>query len=125
MKLMRRNTRKIYYALCKGRGPVTYDENGYETGEGNVEYGEPQKLTCNVGAEGTGEAWVNVFGISDNYDRVILTDMTDCPIQSDTVLWVDRKPAKDGSVPYDYTVWRVSNYLNQTAYAVKKVTTNA
>jgi len=121
MRLMRRNTRTIWYALCKGRGPVTYDEDGYETGDGDVEYTDPEELVCNVGPAETGEALVNIFGISDDYDRVILTDDLSCPIKSDSVLWVDHEPASDGSVPYDCTVWRVSRYLNHLAYAVKTV----
>ena len=121
MKLMRRNTRKIWYALCEGRGESALDADGYETGDGNPTYSEPVELICNVGAVETGEAWQRVFGISDEYDRVIVTDKLDCPIASDSVLWVDHEPAPDGSVPYDCTVWRVSKYLNHRAYAIRTV----
>lgn len=121
MRLMRRNTRKIWYALCEGRGEPATDEYGYETGDSNPTYSEPVGLVCNVGAVETGEAWGRIFGISDEYDRVIVTDKLDCPITSDSVLWVDHDPAPDGSVPFDCTVWRVSKYLNHIAYAIKTV----
>lgn len=121
MRLMRRNTRKIWYALCEGRGEPATDEYGYEIGDSNPTYSEPVGLVCNVGAVETGEAWGRIFGISDEYDRVIVTDKLDCPITSDSVLWVDHEPAPDGSVPFDCTVWRVSKYLNHIAYAIKTV----
>lgn len=119
MKLMKRNTRTIYYALYTGRGEPIEDSDGYETGESAVVHGTPVALVCNVGAVEKGETWIAVFGIEDNYDRVIVTDDMSCPIDENTVLWVDVAPTN--STPYDYTVWRVSKYLNHIAYAVKKV----
>lgn len=118
---MRRNLRPIWYALCQGRGEPILDDDGYETGDGNVTYSDPEKLVCNVAAVSAGEAYTALFGISDEYDRIIVTDKLDCPIASDSVLWVDHEPAQDGSVPYDCTVWRVAKFLNHVAYAVKTV----
>ena len=121
MKLMRRNTRKIWYALCEGRGEPILDDDGYETGDHEMVYSDPVDLTCNVGAAESGMAWDRIFGVSDDYNKVIVTDKLDCPIRSDSVLWVEHEPAPDGSVPYDTTVWRVAKYLNHLAYAVKTV----
>lgn len=122
MKLMSINTRTIHYALYTGRGEAILDDDGYETGESAVNHGTPVALTCNVGAIEKGETWIAVFGVEDNYDRVIVTDKMDCPIDENSVLWVDVTP--DNSTPYDYTVWRVSKYLTHIAYAVKRVDVN-
>ena len=119
MKLMPINTRSIHYATYLGQGEPILDDDGYETGERAPQYADPEELVCNVGAVEKGEAWIAVFGVSEDYDRVIVTDDMECPIDENTVLWVDVSPEDD--TPYDYTVWRVSRYLNHIAYAVKKV----
>lgn len=121
MILMKRNTRTIHYALYSGRGEPILDSDGYETGEKEILYEDPVAWTCNVGAIEKGESWVATFGIEDNYDRVIITDDMDCPVDENSILWVDVTPDEAGTVPHDYTVWRVSRYLNHIAYAVQRV----
>lgn len=47
MKLMKRNLQPVHYCLYADRIPIL-DDDGYETGETKVGYGEPVKLMCNV-----------------------------------------------------------------------------
>lgn len=120
MKLMKRNLQPVHYCLYADRIPIL-DDDGYETGETKVGYGEPVKLMCNVSLA-TGYAQVNMFGNLESYDKVLITDDMDCPIDENTVLFIDKSPEfKDGKPIYDYTVRRVAKSMNTISYAVSKV----
>lgn len=120
MKLMKRNLATIHYCLYTGRTPLM-DADGNETGEHKVDYSEPVELKCNV-SPATGYAQVNMFGNLESYDKVIITDDMDCPIDENTVLFIDKDPEfKDGKPTFDYTVRRVAKSLNTISYAVSKV----
>lgn len=120
MKLMKRNFTPVYYCLYSERVPLL-DDDGYETGEYTVGYKEAVKLACSV-SPATGYAQVNMFGNLESYDKVLITDDMDCPIDENTVLFIDKAPEfKDGTPTYDYTVRRVARSLNTISYAVSKV----
>lgn len=120
MKLMKRNLSTIYYCLYTGRTPLK-DADGNETGEYKIGYSDPVKLSCNV-SPATGYAQVNMFGNLDSYDKVVVTDDMCCPIDENTVLFIDKDPEFKGGIPtYDYTVRRVAKSLNTISYAVSKV----
>lgn len=120
MKLMKRNLSSIHYCLYTERTSLT-DADGNETGEYKVGYSEPVELKCNV-SPATGYAQVNMFGNLESYDKVIITDDMDCPIDENTVLFIDKDPEfKDGKPTFDYTVRRVAKSLNTISYAVSKV----
>ena len=120
MKLMKRNLQPVHYCLYADRIPIL-DDDGYETGETKVGYGEPVKLMCNV-SPATGYAQVNMFGNLESYDKVLITDNMNCPIDENTVLFIDKAPEfKDGKPIYDYTVRCVAKSMNTISYAVSKV----
>lgn len=120
MKLMKRNLSTIYYCLYTDRVPVMDDE-GYETGEYTVGYGEATKLKCSV-SPATGYAQADVFGNLESYDKVLITDDVSCPIDENSVLFVDKEPESVNNQPaYDYTVKRVAKSLNTISYAISKV----
>lgn len=121
MRLLRRNLQPVWYCLFNSEVPVI-DADGYETGEKDIGYGEPVKLLCNV-SPATGQSQVEMFGNLDSYDKVIITDEVDCPIDENTVLFVDNEPVfdKTGKPLYDYTVRRVAKSLNSISVAVRKV----
>ncbi len=120
MKLMKRNLSPVHYCLYSDSVPLK-DTDGYETGETTVGYGEPVKIMCSV-SPATGYAQVNMFGNLESYDKVLITDDMTCPIDENTVLFVDKAPEfKDGKPIYDYTVRRVAKSLNAISYAVSKV----
>jgi len=54
---------------------------------------------------------------------VIVTDDLTCPIDENSVLFVDKLPeySEDGTPLYDYVVKRVAKSLNAIAYAIQKV----
>lgn len=120
MKLMKRNLTPIHYCLYAERTPLL-DADGNESGEYTVGYSEPIELRCNV-SPATGYAQVNMFGNLESYDKVIVTDDMGCPIDENTVLFIDKEPEfRDGKPIFDYTVRRVAKSLNTISYAVSKV----
>lgn len=123
MKLLQRNLQPIWYCLYKSKVPLL-DENGYESGDDTVIYHKPVKMMCNV-SPATGEAQIALFGSLESYDKVIVTDDMKCPIDENTVLFIDRKPGyNQGKPTFDYKVHRVSRSLNSIAIAVSKVKTS-
>lgn len=122
MKLMKRNLTSVHYCLHKERIALK-DKDGYETGEYGVGYDNPVKMQCSV-SPATGYAQAQTFGNFESYDKVLITDDMSCPIDENTVLFIDKKPEFDSEgVPlFDYTVRRVAKSLNCIAYAVRKVT---
>ena len=54
---------------------------------------------------------------------MIVTDDLTCPIDENSVLFVDKLPeySEDGTPLYDYVVKRVAKSLNAIAYAIQKV----
>lgn len=121
MRLMKRNLSDVYYCQYDSEQPKV-DDDGYETGEKQVTYKRPVKLMCSV-SPATGYAQVNMFGNLDSYDKVLITDDMCCPIDENTVLFIDKKPEfNDEGVPlFDYTVRRVAKSLNCISYAISKV----
>lgn len=125
MRLMKRNLRTIYYSLYSDRLPILDDE-GYETGETGIGYEDPVELKCNV-SPASGRTTSEMFGSDENYDKIIITDQMDCPINENTMLFVDRMPEWSEDEPpvllntADYMVKRVARPLNHIIYAVSRV----
>lgn len=123
MRLMKRNLKSIWYRLYLGKEPVM-DEEGMETGEPVISYGELTHLDANV-SPAVGIAQQEMFGTLENYDKVVMTDDLSCPIDENTVMFIDREPEFDENGvlinSHDYIVRRVAKPLNSIAYAVSKV----
>ena len=115
MRLLDRNKRNFFYAPYTGYGMLT-DEKGRFTGERGPTYGSPVALSGNI-TPAKGNAYVAVFGIQLDYDRVIQLEGT-TDIAEDSVLWIDDL---DTTKPYDYKVVRKAVSLNHVTLAVKKV----
>jgi len=116
---------------------IVVDENGHETGEIVPHYGAATPYWANV-SPAAGAAQFEQFGNMGNYDRVIVTrDMT-CPINENSVLFLEKEPeytelrteeTVDGKTTtvvyllpkYDYLVKNVAKGLDAIAIAVRKV----
>lgn len=120
MKAANRYKSKFWYLPYKGSVPIE-DEYGNETGT-QVQYGAATVMYANVSAA-AGSAQVEQFGSLAGYDKVILTDEIDCPIDENTVLFLDKAPEYDkgGNPLYDYRVKRVAKSKGIISYAVSKV----
>lgn len=131
MRCMERNKVNFYYALFTKRVPVV-DEYGNDTGEFDVQHGNPVKSSANISAA-KGETQTRQFGENVSYDKVIAMDNEAPPIDEYSILWIDTTPelSADGSLavddegnvktPHDYIVKKVAKSLNSVSYAVSKV----
>lgn len=123
MKTMERNKTPFWYLLYDKKVPVMDDDDdGNETGDYRVIYKEAVQRKENISAA-TGSAQVEQFGNFISYDKVIVTDDLSCPIDENSVLFIDKEPEydPDGNPLYDYIVKRVAKSLNSISYAVSKV----
>ena len=140
-----RNDSDFWY--CMYDPSVQYaviDENGNETGQIIPSYEEPISMWANV-SPAAGVAQFQQFGNLGSFDKVIVTrDMT-CPIDENTVLFLDKQPEYTEIVThviigdnsqytsasistvtyqlpkYDYIVKNVAKGLDAIAIAVRKV----
>ena len=123
MRCMNRNKLLFYYAPFLKKVELA-DEYGNKTGEYELVYGNPVKCFFNVSAA-QGETQSRQFGESVIYDRVIVCDKPNIPIDEYSILWVDTVPeiTEDGSTttPYDYIVKEVAKSINSVAIAISKV----
>lgn len=136
MKCLHRNKRPFYYCLYKGEIEIL-DEYGNLIGEKIVTYEDDVMEMANI-STATGQSNTEQFGNLENYDKVIVIDDLDCPIDENSVLFIDKEPEyKDAEynkqtaititgatvkVPvYDYIVRRVAKSLNSISVAVSKV----
>lgn len=121
MKLLKRNLSTIHYCLYERSEPIL-DEDGNETGEDKITYSEPVEFECSVSAA-TGYSATEMFGNLENYDKTIITDDMECPIDEHSVLFVDKEPEfdTDGRPLYDYIVRRVAKSINNISFAIRKV----
>ena len=123
MRCMVRNQSKFYYALYIENKEII-DEYGNHTGEYEVAHGKPIKALGNISGA-MGETQVQQFGESERYDKVIVLDNLNTPIDEYAILWVDTLPHlnEDGTTdtPHDYVVKRISRSPNGMAIAISKV----
>ena len=120
MRCLLRNKTAFYYALYMRKEP-TYDGDGNENGTRLV-YRTPVRALANI-SPATGTSQVEQFGNLSAYDRVIVLDDTSCPIDENTVLFVEREPSynEDGSPLFDYVVTKIARSLNSVSIAIRKV----
>jgi hypothetical protein len=119
MMCLTQNKQKFWYALFKEISDVT-DSAGYKTGEKAKVYYAPVEMDANISAA-RGSSEVEQFGINENYNRTIVTDWMDCPIDTDSKLWI----GVPVSSPYNYRVVRIAKSLNSITYAISEVNAGA
>ena len=126
MRCLLRNMRTFYYAGYLEKSERV-DEYGNKTGEYEIIYTNPKKCKGNVSAA-QGEMQSRQFGDSESYDKVIVLDDVNIPINEYSILWVDTLPivTEDGKTdtPYDYIVKEVARSMNSVSIAIKKVDVN-
>lgn len=131
MRTLKRNQTPIWYAQYRGKQELV-DSDGNYTGEQVALYTTPQMMMANVSPT-TGQSYAESFGYLKDYDRVVVTDWMECPIDENTVLWYDREPEDmpvEGGTPgetvkssegFNYIVRRVAKSLNSIAIAISRV----
>lgn len=135
MRCMERNKRIIYFCSFMGKTPIT-DVNGYETGEYALSYSAVTPLRATVSVS-KGNVLRDRFGMLADYDRVLIVDDPHCPIDEQSVIFIDNPPTSElvgtvevdstlllddaGNPLYDYIVERAYPSINFTAYGLKRV----
>lgn len=122
MKALSQNKQTIYYKLLDGVSDV--EIGGLKTGEKQKTYSMLTQARVNV-SSARGTADVEQFGVTDNYDRTLVTDDMTCPIDEQSILWIGISPYDESTgaeVPHNYKVVRVARSLNSLMYAIRKVT---
>ena len=93
-KQLKRNKRKMYYALYDKQMPV-----GDDVLECKAGYKKPVAFRASL-STGQSNAQENPFGTSVDYDRIICSTDMRLPITETTLLWIGKEPSylDDGSV---------------------------
>lgn len=119
MRTLVRNKLPFYYATYEGI--ADYKVGGYKTGEKTITYSTPILLKASISAN-KGVSEIDQFGSNLQYDKIIIVEDMSCPIDENTILWVDKEPY-DGNVlqPHNYIVSKVAKSLNYISIAIKRV----
>ena len=120
MRLLKRNTRRIWYSLYEGLAEPPLDDEGFPTEEAVEVYGSPQEIYCTVNFSG-GQSRPNTFGTLETYQDYIYVDDPNCPIDENSVLFIDVDKAPSDVYAYTHKVIQVQRTLNHTRYTVAKV----
>lgn len=124
MRCLKRNKVSFYYANIIGSEEVT-DDNGYKTGETRLIYDKPKELTANISVA-QGEVVFQLFGGNESYDKIIVSDDVNIPINEYSALWIDTVPlfdeiSKEVITPNDYIVKKIARSINSISIAVSRV----
>ena len=123
MRTLLRNKTKFYYATYINDSEII-DDYGNSTGEYKITHSNPIELLGNI-SPANGEIQYQQFGESEKYDKVIVLDDRNVPLDEHSVLWVDTLPHlnADGTTatPYDYEVKKIARSLNGVSIAIRKV----
>ena len=121
MRTLKKNQRSFYYYLYRDKVDAV-DKDGYQTGEKVLRYHVPVECKGNISA-GVGEKQVELFGSNVKYERVIIVDDINCPIDENSLLCVDIQPEpyNPNETPvHDYIVKAIAKSLNVFAIAISK-----
>lgn len=136
MRCLERNKQPLYYCLYSDKEEII-DEYGNSTGQYIRIYEAPVLMKANI-SQATGFSNTEQFGTLENYDKVIVTCDMSCPIDENSVLFIDKEPDETNVLTHettaittidklvevptpDYIVVRVAKSLNSISIAVRKV----
>lgn len=118
MKVLNRNKQPFQYRQYIGKTDYV-DSEGNKTGEKVVSRSEPITAYASI-SPASGYSQTEQFGTLEGYDKVIVTDDMNCPINENSVINIENVVAT-ASAPYDYVVKRVAKSLNYISIAIAKV----
>lgn len=117
MRDLRRNLSTVCFKPYAGQEEIL-DEYGNATGSFVPKYGALQTAhLCVSPNKGSSEA--EMFGTLVDYDRTMTTADAGCPIDENTILWLDGQSTDE---PHNYIVKKRAPWKNSVAYAIKRVT---
>lgn len=131
MRCLNRNKIVFYYSSLLEEIELK-DESGFLTGEKKAIYSNPIELRANI-SKSTGNTETTQFGLSENYDKVIVMDKLPTGLNEYSRLWIDIVPQLDENgalvvdengkaiTHHDYIVKDVSKSLNSVSIGISKV----
>ena len=119
MRCLARNKRIFYYSLYIGKTEIL-DEYGNKSGEYDIQYTKPVECKANI-SPAQGETETRQFGNDVKYDKVIILENSRIEIDEHSILWIDRLPNEENTIPHDYVVRGIARSLNSVSLAVEKV----
>lgn len=117
MRNLRRNQFTVWFKNYLGEEEIT-DQYGNSTGSYLPLYGELQSARLCV-SPNKGSSDVEQFGTLLDYDRTMTTADVSCPINENSVLWLD---GADTNGPYNFIVKKRAPWKNSIQFAIKQVT---
>lgn len=116
MRNLMQNCQPVFFKLYEGQNEIV-DEWGNSTGSYEPVYSALKSAMLSVSPnKGTSEA--DQFGTFAEYDRTMTTSDVLCPIDENSILWVDNA---DTDEAYNYIVTRKSPWKNSVQFAIQKV----
>ena len=115
-RLNNRIKQSFWYALYN-RTVEEHDSRGYQSGS-HAEYNPPVKEYGNISAA-MGAVEARQFGDDIGYDRVIVLEDRDTPIDEHAVLWIDSEP--ETNLWGELIVNANGKYVTPWDYIVRKV----
>lgn len=122
MEALKRNKVPFYYCTFESADVEIIDENGNRTGEKIVMYNAPVQMKANI-SPATGVSNTEQFGNLENYDKVIVTCDMECPVDENSVLFIDKTPEYTSVTSYDVvesTAVLGNDEITETEYVVPK-----
>lgn len=114
MRDLERDNQPMYYALFVSKTDLV---GGKHTGKFVITYGTPELFPCNISPD-KGAVGLEAFGSLATYDRVISTSDMTCPIDENSILWIDTPPTGK----HNYEVDKVGKGIDSILIAIHKVT---
>ena len=110
MRNLERNKTTIKYVLYTGFTDEV-DSNGLYTGTKIPTYTQPIEIKASVSAS-RGTTDLDLFGINVPYTHTVIVDDITCPIDENSILYINNKP---------YAVLLVAKSLNHISYAIREL----
>jgi len=116
VRSLRVNQQPVFFKLLIGVDEIK-DEYGNPSGSPIPIYGDLMEARLSV-SPNKGSAESEMFGSLEEYDRTMTTADTFCPIDEDSILWMD---GADTDKAHNYIVKRRAPWKNSIAFAIQRV----
>lgn len=115
MRTLELNKSSLWYVKPDGIEVKLKDEDGYYTGEIEIQYEEPSEIRLHL-YPASGEIKEQTFGLSVDIDMI--TSSTDVVLEKNGLIFIN-EPTDNYDVTYDYKVGSILKSLNSYQYGLK------
>lgn len=119
MRTLVKNQKQLWYCLYDKKA-IILDGDGNETSDYVITYHAPVSFYANISAA-KGNADLEVFGISLQYTKAIMTCDMSLPVAETSLIFETLPTGTISAKNADYTVIQVARSINSITYAVKAV----